>query len=40
VFLDDLRLEELEARLPVSVQLLHGAADLVACCTSDSDLAH
>jgi putative radical SAM enzyme (TIGR03279 family) len=40
VFLDDLRLEELEARLPVSVQLLHGAAALVACCTSDSDLAH
>jgi NifB/MoaA-like Fe-S oxidoreductase len=40
VFLDDLRLEELEARLPVPVQLLHGAADLVACCTSDSDLAH
>jgi putative radical SAM enzyme (TIGR03279 family) len=40
VFLDDLRLEELETRLPVPVQLLHGAADLVACCTSDSDLAH
>jgi putative radical SAM enzyme (TIGR03279 family) len=40
VFLDDLRLDELEARLPVPVQLLHGAADLVACCTSHSDFAH
>jgi len=33
VFLDDLRLDDLEARLPVPVQLVHGAADLVAACT-------
>ncbi|MCP9928979.1 TIGR03279 family radical SAM protein [Cyanobium sp. CH-040] len=33
VFLDDLRLEDLEERLPVPVQLVHGAADLVAACT-------
>jgi putative radical SAM enzyme (TIGR03279 family) len=33
VFLDDLRLEELEAQLPVPVLLLQGAADLVARCT-------
>lgn len=32
VFLDDLRLEELERRLPVPVQLVQGAADLVAVC--------
>ena len=36
VFLDDLRLEELERRLPVPVQLLQGAADLVAVCTGHS----
>jgi putative radical SAM enzyme (TIGR03279 family) len=33
VFLDDLRLEQLEARLPVPVQLVQDAADLVAACT-------
>ncbi len=33
VFLDDLRLEDLEARLPVPVDLVQGAADLVAACT-------
>ena len=36
VFLDDLRLEALEQRLPVPVQLLQGAADLVAVCTGQS----
>ena len=36
VFLDDLRLEELEAQLPVPVQLIQGAADLVAACTGGS----
>jgi NifB/MoaA-like Fe-S oxidoreductase len=36
VFLDDLRLEDLEDRLPVPVHLLHGAADLVAACTGRS----
>lgn len=40
VFLDDLRLEELEAQLPVPVQLLQGAADLVARCTGDLVCAH
>ena len=33
VFLDDLTLVELEQRLPVPVQLLQGADDLVAVCT-------
>ncbi|MEO1003961.1 MAG: TIGR03279 family radical SAM protein [Cyanobacteria bacterium J06638_7] len=33
VFLDDLRLDELEAQLPVPVVLVQGAADLVAVCT-------
>ena len=33
VFLDDLTLDELEQRLPVPVQLLQGADDLVAACT-------
>ncbi|MEB3354545.1 MAG: TIGR03279 family radical SAM protein [Cyanobacteriota bacterium] len=32
VFLDDLRLDEVESRLPVPVRLLRGAADLVALC--------
>ena len=32
VFLDDLRLEELEARLPVPVRLITGADDLVSAC--------
>ncbi|MGL6135031.1 MAG: DUF512 domain-containing protein, partial [Prochlorococcaceae cyanobacterium] len=36
VFLDDLRLEDLEARLPVPVQLVRSAADLVAACTGES----
>lgn len=36
VFLDDLRLAELEARLPVPVHLVRGAADLVAACTGPS----
>jgi putative radical SAM enzyme (TIGR03279 family) len=36
VFLDDLRLEELEARLPVPVELVSGAADLVAACIGDA----
>jgi len=36
VFLDDLRLEDLEDRLPVPVHLLHGAEDLVAACTGRS----
>ncbi len=36
VFLDDLRLEELEAQLPVPVQLVQGAADLVAVCLGQS----
>jgi len=39
VFLDDLRLGELEAQLPVPVRLLQGAADLVACCTGPSGFA-
>jgi putative radical SAM enzyme (TIGR03279 family) len=38
VFLDDLRLGELEARLPVPVELVRGAADLVAACTGESRL--
>jgi hypothetical protein len=33
VFLDDLTLVGLEQRLPVPVQLLQGADDLVAACT-------
>jgi len=33
VFLDDLTLVELEQRLPVPIQLLQGADDLVAVCT-------
>ena len=33
VFLDDLTLAELEQRLPVPIQLLQGADDLVAVCT-------
>ncbi|MCP9889239.1 TIGR03279 family radical SAM protein [Cyanobium sp. ATX 6A2] len=36
VFLDDLRLEDLEALLPVPVQLVRSAADLVAACTGES----
>jgi NifB/MoaA-like Fe-S oxidoreductase len=32
VFLDDLSLAEVEAQLPVPVQLLKGADDLVASC--------
>lgn len=36
VFLDDLRLEELEARLPVPIRLLQGAADLVTACTGET----
>jgi len=32
VFLDDLRLEQLRQALPVPIQLLGGADDLVACC--------
>ena len=35
VFLDDLRLEELEACLPVPIRLLQGAADLVTACTGE-----
>ncbi|MEX1323125.1 MAG: TIGR03279 family radical SAM protein [Synechococcaceae cyanobacterium] len=38
VFLDDLRLEELQARLPVPVDLVCGAADLVAACTGANGL--
>jgi len=33
VFLDDFTLVELEQRLPVPIQLLQGADDLVAVCT-------
>jgi hypothetical protein len=36
VFLDDLRLDDLEAGLPVPVELVHGAADLVAACTGEN----
>ena len=39
VFLDDLRLEQLEAQLPVPVRLLQGAADLVARCTGHTAFA-
>ena len=35
VFLDDLSLAEVEAQLPVPVQLLKGADDLVASCLAN-----
>jgi hypothetical protein len=34
VFLDDLQVEDLRRRLPVPVQLIGGADDLVAACLS------
>jgi len=40
VFLDDLTLVDLEQRLPVAVQVLGGADDLVAACTRDHTNAH
>ena len=40
VFLDDLTLADLEQRLPVAVQVLGGAEDLVAACTRDRTNAH
>jgi putative radical SAM enzyme (TIGR03279 family) len=40
VFLDDLTLADLEQRLPVPVQVLGGADDLVAACTRNQGNAH
>jgi len=40
VFLDDFTLVDLEQRLPVAVQVLGGADDLVAACTRDDTNAH
>ncbi len=36
VFLDDLRLEQLDAALSVPIRLVQGAADLVAACTGNA----
>jgi NifB/MoaA-like Fe-S oxidoreductase len=38
VFLDDLSLAQVEAQLPVPVQLLQGAQDLVASCLANPPL--
>jgi NifB/MoaA-like Fe-S oxidoreductase len=40
IFLDDLTLADLEQRLPVAVQVLEGADDLVAACTRNDAKAH
>ena len=39
VFLDDQRLEDLTARLPVPIRLVHGADDIVAACLGRLDAA-
>jgi len=40
VFLDDMTLEALEAALPVSIRIVHGAADIVAAALGDTAKSH